>query len=91
MEVYFLKKSKAYDQANLMINDGATIIDVGGESTRPGSKIVNDKDEWDRIKNIIIKLKKIFPNIPLSLDTRKSYVMKKGIEMELILLMMYLV
>ena len=76
----FFDEAKACDQANLMIKSGATIIDVGGESTRPGSKVVNEKDEWDRIKNIIIKLKKIFPNRPLSLDTRKSYVMKKGIE-----------
>jgi len=76
----FFKESKAYNQASLMISNGATIIDVGGESTRPGSKIVSDKDEWDRIKNIVIKFKKNFPNIPLSLDTRKSYVMQKGIE-----------
>ena len=76
----FFDQSKAYDQTNLMISNGATIIDIGGESTRPGSKIVNEKEEWNRIKNIIIKIKKNFPKIPLSLDTRKSYVMKKGIE-----------
>jgi len=76
----FFDESKAYDQADLMIKSGATIIDVGGESTRPGSKVVNEKKEWDRIKNTIIKLKKDFPKTPLSLDTRKSYVMKKGIE-----------
>jgi len=76
----FFNESKAYDQANLMIKGGATIIDIGGESTRPGSKVVNEKDEWDRIKNTVINLKKSIPNIPLSLDTRKSYVMKKGIE-----------
>jgi len=76
----FFNKSKAYDQADLMIKGGATIIDIGGESTRPGSKVVNEKKEWDRIKNTITKLKKNFPNIPLSLDTRKSYVMKKGTE-----------
>ena len=76
----FLNQSKAYDQANLMISSGAKIIDIGGESTRPGSKVVNEQDEWERIKNVIIKLKIKFPNIPLSLDTRKSYVMKKGIE-----------
>ena len=63
-----------------MINGGAKIIDIGGESTRPGSKIINEKEEWDRIKNVIIKLKKNFPQVILSLDTRKSYVMKKGIE-----------
>ena len=76
----FFEESKAYDQVNLMIKSGATIIDVGGESTRPGSKVVNEKKEWGRIKNTIIKLKKDFPKTPLSLDTRKSYVMKKGIE-----------
>ena len=76
----FFDESKAYDQANLMISHGATIIDIGGESTRPGSKIINEKDEWDRIKNTIIKFKKNFSNIPLSLDTRKSYIMKKGLE-----------
>jgi len=76
----FFEESKAYEQANLMINDGASIIDIGGESTRPGSKLINDKEEWNRVENTIIDLRKNFPNIILSLDTRKSYVMKKGIE-----------
>ena len=76
----FFEESKAYEQANLMINDGASIIDIGGESTRPGSKLINDKEEWNRVENTIKNLKKNFSNIILSLDTRKSYVMKKGIE-----------
>ena len=76
----FFDQSKAYDQTNLMINSGAAIIDIGGESTRPNSKVVNEKEEWKRIENVIVKLKKNFPNVVLSLDTRKSYVMKKGIE-----------
>jgi len=76
----FLNKKKALKQANLMQKNGAAIIDVGGESTRPGSKIVSDKKEWNRIKDTIINLKKIYPKIILSLDTRKSQVMKKGIE-----------
>ena len=76
----FFKDSEAYKQADKMINDGASIIDIGGESTRPGSKDIDDKNEWKRVKNTIIKLKKKFPKIPLSLDTRKSYVMSKGIE-----------
>jgi len=76
----FFKESKAFDQANLMIQSGARIIDVGGESTRPGSKIVSENDEWERIKNIIARLKKEFPNTLLSLDTRKSYIMKMGVQ-----------
>ena len=63
-----------------MINDGASIVDIGGESTRPGSKIVQRGEEWKRIENIIIKIKKNFSKTPLSLDTRKSDVMKKGIK-----------
>ena len=75
----FLKENEAYDQAKKIINGGAAIIDVGGESTRPGSKTINENKEWKRIEKIIIKLKKNFSKIPISLDTRKSYVMKKGI------------
>ena len=76
----FFEEIKAYEQANLMIDNGATIIDIGGESTRPGSETIDEKKEWERIENTIIKIKKSFPEISLSLDTRKSYVMKKGIE-----------
>ena len=76
----FFEETKAYDQAKLMVNSGATIIDIGGESTKPGSKTIDKKDEWERIKNTIIKFKKDFPKVILSLDTRKSYVMNKGIE-----------
>ena len=76
----FYKDSKSFNHAKTMANDGATIIDIGGESTRPGSNTIKDIIEWKRIKNIIIKLKKKFPKMILSLDTRKSYVMKKGIQ-----------
>jgi len=76
----FFEEAKAYDQVRLMINSGATIIDIGGESTRPGSKTIDAKEEWERIKNTIVKFKKKFPKGILSLDTRKSYVMGKGIQ-----------
>ena len=56
---------------------GADIVDVGGESTRPGSKPVSTKKEWKRIEKII---KNIDKKIPLSLDTRKSEIMNKGIQ-----------
>jgi len=76
----FYRDSKNFKQAKKMLSDGATIIDIGGESTRPGSITIKDTVEWKRIKNIIIKLKKKFPKTILSLDTRKSYVMTKGIQ-----------
>ncbi len=76
----YFDETKAYEQAKLMIDSGAAIIDIGGESTRPGSTTVEEKDEWGRIKNTVTKIKKNFPKTLLSLDTRKSYVMHEGIK-----------
>ncbi|MDC0615942.1 dihydropteroate synthase, partial [Candidatus Pelagibacter sp.] len=56
---------------------GADIIDVGGESTRPGSRSVSEKEEWTRIEKFIREVGK---KIPLSLDTRKADIMNKGIQ-----------
>jgi len=76
----FFKKTKAYNQAKLMVNSGATIIDIGGESTRPGSITIDEKKEWKRVVDTITKFKNNFPKVLLSLDTRKSYVMNNGIK-----------
>ena len=63
-----------------MKSSGVDIIDVGGESTRPGSKIVSSKIELLRVKKIIENFKKKFPKILLSIDTRKSSVMDYSIK-----------
>jgi len=73
----FNKKNLSYKQAILLFNQGAKIVDVGGESTRPGSKAVKTKIEWNRISSTIKKFKK---KKFLSLDTRKSDIMEKGIK-----------
>ena len=73
----FNSKKKGIDHALRMFKTGADIIDVGGESTRPGSSIINKKLEWNRIKKIISSITK---KIPISLDTRKSELMEKGIK-----------
>tara|TARA_Y100001970_G_scaffold112026_1_gene139823 strand:+ start:1554 stop:2612 length:1059 start_codon:yes stop_codon:yes gene_type:complete len=72
------KKSSAEKHIKRLINSGADIIDVGGESTRPGSKTIPIKTEWRRIEHVIKNFKKKFPKICLSLDTRKSEIMKEG-------------
>ncbi|MDA9065653.1 dihydropteroate synthase [Candidatus Pelagibacter sp.] len=74
----FNKKKIGLKHAIDLFEFGADIIDVGGESTRPGSKSISAKKEWGRIEKII---KKISKEIPLSLDTRKSYIMNKGIKL----------
>ena len=63
-----------------MINAGANIIDVGGESTRPGSNTVDPKIEWKRIEKVIKNFKKRFKKTCLSVDTRKSELMIKSIK-----------
>jgi len=71
---------KACQRIKNMVNAGADIIDIGGESTRPGSKIISQKKELQRVTNIIKKFKKKFPKSLLSIDTRKSLVMKNAIK-----------
>jgi dihydropteroate synthase len=73
----FNKKNFGYKQAVNLYKSGSRIIDIGGESTRPGSKEIGVKNEWNRIK---LTLKKINKKIPISIDTRKSEIMKKGIK-----------
>jgi dihydropteroate synthase len=74
----FNAKNRAVKHAFEMFKYGADIIDVGGESTRPGSKAIDEKIEWKRIHKI---LKLICEKVPVSLDTRKSEIMEKGIKL----------
>ena len=76
----FNKKKKGYHHALNLFKSEADIIDIGGESTRPGSKSITNKQEWDRIKST---LKNISKKMPLSLDTRKSEIMEKGIKYDI--------
>jgi dihydropteroate synthase len=73
----FNKKKKGIKHAIDLFDSGADIIDVGGESTRPGSRPISEKKEWNRIEKII---KMVSKKIPLSLDTRKSAIMNNGIK-----------
>jgi len=74
----FNTKNKALKHALEMFESGAKIVDVGGESTRPGSKSIDQNLEWKRIEKILKALKK---KIPISLDTRKAEIMKRGINL----------
>ena len=71
---------KAINKINKMIEAGADIIDVGGESTKPGSKSISQKNELLRVKKVIENFKKKFPNTLLSIDTRKSSIMDHSIK-----------
>jgi len=74
----FNNNKAGYKHGLNLLGSGSDIIDIGGESTRPGSKTINHKVEWNRVKHI---LKKISKKNNVSLDTRKSEVMEKGIKL----------
>ena len=62
------------------INSGANIIDIGASSTRPNSDEITEKEEWQRLKNVLISVRANFPDILLSVDTYRASVAKKSAE-----------
>lgn len=73
------KLDDAIRHAIKMQEEGADIIDVGGESTRPGYTMISDEEEIERVVPVIERIKKEI-DLPVSLDTYKSGVAKAGIE-----------
>lgn len=74
----YLELNKAIEHGLGMANDGADIIDVGGESTRPYSKKISTNEEIDRVIPIIEALHKEL-TIPISIDTYKSEVAQESL------------
>lgn len=69
---------RALYHVETMIREGVDIVDIGGESTRPGYTPISEEEEIDRISTVINRVKSSF-DIPISLDTYKSKVAKAGI------------
>jgi len=90
----FLDPDKALAHALQLLDDGADIVDIGGESTRPGAKVaaatsarkadapkaVTEKEELGRVLPVIQKLKKQRPDAVISIDTYKANVARAAIE-----------
>ena len=62
---------KALEHAQKMVDEGAAILDIGGESTHPGYTMISDEEEIDRVLPVIERVKKEI-DIPVSVDTYKS-------------------
>jgi dihydropteroate synthase len=75
----FFDKKKAVAHGLRMVEDGADMIDVGGESTRPGSKPVEQEEELRRVIPVIESLGKEV-EVPISIDTNKAVVAQRAIE-----------
>lgn len=76
---YFSAES-ALAHARKMVADGADIIDIGAESTRPNAERVSAEDELARLVPAIRAVRSLFPNIPISADTYKPQVARAAIE-----------
>lgn len=74
----FNEEKSALVQTEKMLIDGAEIIDIGAQSTRPNSEFLKAEDEISRIGTVISKIKKEFPEALISLDTFYSEVVKFG-------------
>ena len=62
----------AADHAGKMLEDGADIIDIGGESTRPGAGIISADEEIKRVVPVIKAIRENFPGVIISIDTYKA-------------------
>ena len=87
----FIDKDHAVEHALQLIQDGADIIDVGGESTRPGAKTadaenpikpeaVSEQEELNRVIPVILLLKQLEPKALISIDTYKAGVARAAVE-----------
>lgn len=74
----FFNKDDALRHAEEMVQAGAEIIDVGGESTRPGAAPVSEEDETARVVPVIAAVREKFPDIWISVDTSTPGVMRKA-------------
>ena len=75
---YSTNLDSVLSHAQQLLDEGADILDVGGESTRPGSDYVSPEAEWERVAPVIEALYQW--NVPLTLDTRRTYVMEQALK-----------
>ncbi len=76
----FVEDEKVLMQTKSMLNEGASFIDVGGASSRPGSEPVSPKEEIERVIPAISTILKNFPKAVISIDTTSSEVAEKAVE-----------
>jgi dihydropteroate synthase len=70
---------RAVDRAKRMVEEGADILDVGGESTRPGHGAIGASEELDRVLGIIHAVRSRLPAVPISIDTTKPDVAESAL------------
>src|ERR1700685_2486031 len=77
----FIDAEKAVVRAEQLLDEGANIIDIGGESTRPGSAVVSEEEERRRVLPVIRDLKRRRIDAVVSVDTYKASVARAAVEL----------
>ena len=75
----FINDKEILQQAEKMLKDGADILDIGGQSTRPKSKQIGEEEELKRIINVVTYLHNNFPDVIISVDTYHAKVAKESV------------
>ncbi len=75
----FLAPAAAVARAQVLMESGARMLDLGAESTRPGAAPIDPRAEWDRIEPVMSALRLALSMVPLSLDTRHAAVAARGL------------
>ncbi len=75
---HYLQTEQALEHVKKMVRAGASVIDIGGESTRPGSQEISVKEELQRTISSIKEIRKKYPKVVLSIDTTKSKVAEEA-------------
>lgn len=72
---------EALSRAKKMIDDGADMLDIGAESTRPGSALVDEAEEGRRLFPALEMIRKALPDVLISIDTRRANIAEKALEL----------
>ena len=75
--VYSQNAQTALAHAEQLLKEGADILDIGGESTRPGADYVSPEEEWARVEPVLAEVAGW--GVPISLDTRRTVIMEKAL------------
>ena len=82
----FYAGSRQQDEAAVVrrieaiLNEGGTLIDVGGYSSRPDADDVSEADEWARLEPVLRRLMRDYPDVPVSVDTFRSAIARRAVE-----------
>ncbi len=75
----YIKHNKAINRVRQMIKEGVDIIDIGAFSSRPGASLISLKEEEKRLFPILLKIRELFPEITISIDTYRHQIAEQAI------------